>query len=51
VLFLLTALITSAMYVLAPWFGAFYGEARALHNLRFCDSMRGAALGSFGDAA
>ena len=28
VLFLLTALITCAMFVLAPWFGTFYGEEK-----------------------
>jgi O-antigen/teichoic acid export membrane protein len=34
VLFLLTALITSAMFVLAPWFGTFYGEEKLAGFLR-----------------
>ena len=33
-LFLLTAMITSAMFVLAPWFGTFYGEDRLAQFLR-----------------
>jgi O-antigen/teichoic acid export membrane protein len=34
VLFLLTALIVSAMFVLAPWFGSFYGEDKLASFLR-----------------
>jgi lipopolysaccharide exporter len=34
VLFLLTAMITTALFVLAPWFGAFYGEEKLAHFLR-----------------
>ena len=34
VMFLLTALIVSAMFVLAPWFATFYGEEKLAHFLR-----------------
>jgi O-antigen/teichoic acid export membrane protein len=34
VLFLLTALIAAAMYLLAPWFGAFYGEPKLAAFMR-----------------
>jgi O-antigen/teichoic acid export membrane protein len=34
VLFLLTALIAAAIFVLAPWFGAFYGEEKLAGFLR-----------------
>jgi O-antigen/teichoic acid export membrane protein len=34
VLFLLTALIVFAMFVLAPWFGTFYGEEKLARFLR-----------------
>jgi len=34
VLFLLTAGITAAMFVLAPWFGTFYGEEKLARFLR-----------------
>ena len=34
VLFLLTALITSAMFALAPWLGSFYGEEKLTAFLR-----------------
>jgi O-antigen/teichoic acid export membrane protein len=34
VLFLLTALIASGMFALAPWFGTFYGEDRLAQFLR-----------------
>jgi O-antigen/teichoic acid export membrane protein len=33
-LFLLTVMITSAMFVLAPWFGSFYGEEKLAGFLR-----------------
>ena len=33
-MFLLTALIGFAMFVLAPWFGTFYGEEQLAHFLR-----------------
>jgi O-antigen/teichoic acid export membrane protein len=36
VLFLLTAGITAAMFVLAPWFGTFYGERS---SRAFCGSL------------
>ena len=34
VLFLLTALITSVMFILAPWFGALYGEEKLARFIR-----------------